>query len=384
MSNSYIPRAVEPLGDLTVPGKVLVLYGPRRVGKTTLLQSLPKQFPNANCRFETGDDISTQLRLSEPRLEPLLRFTERLDMLIVDEAQNIPNIGKSLKLIIDHRPDLRLVVSGSASFTIASQVGEPLTGRYNQVTLYPIAFMELLGLRSGYELDGELDRSLVYGSYPDVVTAVDDTQRREYLQRLVESYLLKDVLAFERVRSPKKVVDLLRLLAYQVGSEVSDSELASQLGVATATVQRYLDLFEKTFIIFRLGGYSGNLRGEVRSKHKYYFYDTGVRNAVIANFAQPSMRGDMGALWENFCVVERRKYNAYGKRYATSYFWRTYGGQEIDYLEAVDGRLQAYEFKYSAKKLWRPPSSFTARYSDATSTLINPATYQTFIAGNTA
>lgn len=375
----HITRQVEPLSRSVKPGKVLVVYGPRRVGKTTLLQKLPEELPNLRYRMETGDDISIQAAMSDLRVTSLARFAEGLDLLIIDEAQFIPNIGQVLKILVDHRPDLRLVVSGSASFEIANQIGEPLTGRHSQIILYPISQQELLHQNSPYELEQQLSNILTYGSYPEIIGMTSAVEKREYLERLVNSYLLKDILAFEKVRSPQKVLDLLRLVAYQVGNEVSYSELATQLGMSVPTVQRYLDLFEKGFILFRLSGYSSNLRSEITRKHKYYFYDTGIRNAIVANFSELTHRNDIGAVWENFCMVERRKLNSYGHRSLNSYFWRTYQGHEIDYIEERSGQLYAYECKYNPRKPWRPPAAWAESYPRAKNKVITPTNYLGFV-----
>lgn len=375
----YIPRAIEPLHQYVKAGEVLVLYGPRRVGKTTLIEKLKDDFPDLRCRYETGDDIELQAYLSDQRVRHLLSFAAGLDLLVIDEAQNIPDIGQVLKIIVDQRPDLRVVVSGSASFELANQIGEPLTGRHHTLTLYPLAQLELVRASSDYEVTRDLENTLVYGSYPKVVTSATGAEKQNYLETLVSSYLFKDVLTFERVRSPKRIVDLLRLLAFQVGSEVSISELSRRLGMDQRTVMRYLDLFEKAFILYRLSGYSRNMRKEVTSKDKYYFYDNGIRNALIANFLPLDQRKDQGALWENFCLIERIKRNAYLGVLAHPYFWRTYDGQEIDYIEESNGVLEAVEFKYGNDVRPRVPRGWTANYPEAKFSFVNPDNFLDFV-----
>ena len=371
-------RAYEPLDQYLRPNKVLVVYGPRRVGKTTLLQNY-LQKTGMKYKLDSGDNIRTQQTLSSQDFSQILAYVEGYDLLAIDEAQNIPNIGMGLKIIVDQVPGIRVIVTGSSSFELAGQVGEPLTGRKLTLSLYPLAQSELLSANNKFELKEKLAEYLVFGSYPEVIQAGSMSMRIETLTEIANAYLLKDILAFDRVKNPRVLFDLLKLLAFQIGSEVSINELATQLGADVKTIQRYLDLLEKAFVIIRLGGFSRNLRQEVVNKSKYYFIDNGIRNAVIAQFNGLDQRNDVGALWENFMFVERLKYRAYRSLYANMYFWRTYDRQEIDLVEEHSGKLYGYEFKWSESRPVPTPKNWVNSYPDASFTAINAGNYQDFI-----
>ncbi|MCX8012733.1 MAG: ATP-binding protein [Rectinema sp.] len=297
----------------------------------------------------------------------------------MDEAQNIPNIDMGLKILVDNIPGIRVIATGSSSFELAGQTGEPLTGRKPTITLFPMAQMELLSLWNRFELREKLSDFLIFGSYPEVLTAKTREEGIEVLTELAHSYLLKDILALDRIKSSRTLLDLLKLLAFQIGNEVSVNELATTLGIDAKTVKRYLDLLEKSFVIVRLGGFSRNLRQEIANKAKYYFLDNGIRNAIIANFNAMDLRSDHGQLWVNFILMERRKYRSYRSINAAMYFWRTYQRKEIDLIEERDGRLFAYECKWSEKKKARLPAAWAAAYPDAAFQIINPENYQEFI-----
>jgi predicted AAA+ superfamily ATPase len=367
-------RAYEPLDDHVQTNKVLVIFGSRRVGKTTLLTHFLKNTP-LKYKLDSGDNIRTQQILSSQDFNQILPYVEGYDLLAIDEAQNIPNIGMALKIIVDQAPDIRVVVTGSSSFELAGQVGEPLTGRKRTLTLYPMAQSELISAHNRFELHENLPDYLVYGTYPEVLLASSPRLKIEVLMEITNSYLLKDILAFDRIKNSRTLLDLLKLLAYQVGSEVALSELSTQLGVDVKTVKRYLDLLEKAFVLYRLNGFSRNLRQEVSNKSKYYFLDTGIRNAIIAQFSRLEERNDQGVLWENFMVIERLKFRAYSSLHANEYFWRTYQGQEIDLVEDFNGNLFGYEFKWSSKKKVRPPSNWAATYKDSEFHDIHPENY---------
>ncbi len=371
-------RAYEPLDTYIQPNKVLVIYGARRVGKTTLLQQFLATTP-FKYKLDSGDNIRTQQILSSQDFSQILPYIEGYDLLAIDEAQQIPHIGKALKIIVDQRPGIRVIVTGSSSFELAGQVGEPLTGRKRTLTLYPLAQSELLAQYNRFELREVLATFLIYGLYPEVVAATTQREKIEIVTEIANSYLLKDILAFDRVKNARPLVDLLRLLAFQIGQEVALNEVAGQVGVDVKTLQRYLDLLEKAFVIIRLGGFSRNLRKEVTSKAKYYFYDTGLRNALIAQFNGLEQRNDVGQLWENFLFVERLKYRAYFGEYANPYFWRTYDQQEIDLVEERDGKLFGYEFKWSPQKRVTAPASWINTYPEAQFEVITPENYQAFI-----
>ncbi|MEW5813846.1 MAG: ATP-binding protein [Spirochaetota bacterium] len=372
-----IPRYYDNLSDYLSRDKVVVIYGPRQVGKTTLLKNFSKR-QDKKIRFDTGDDYRIQEVWGSGRLDLLREYVEGYDIVIVDEAQRVPGIGMGLKLLIDAELPVNLIVTGSSSFELAGQVGEPLTGRKKTIYLFPIAQMELANLFNRFELKEKLEDYLVYGSYPEVVSAARRTDKIDILNEISGSYLLKDILELDRVRSAKVLLDLLRLLAFQIGNQVSLRELGNHLGLDFKTVARYLDLLEKAFVIFNVRGYSRNLRKEITKKSKYYFYDTGIRNALISNFTSLNLRDDVGALWENFLFIERMKKCSYNRIYANIFFWRTWDRQEIDYLEEREGKLFGYEFKWRSRKM-SPPKDWTATYPNGEFAVITQANYLDFI-----
>jgi hypothetical protein len=373
-----IKRAYEPLETYLQPNKVLVIYGPRRVGKTTLLHNFLSQ-TTLRFKLDSGDNIRTRQILSSQDFGQILAYVEGYDLLAIDEAQGIPSVGMGLKIIVDQRPGMRIIATGSSSFELAGQVGEPLTGRKRTLTLYPFAQSELLALHNRFELREHLEEFLLYGVYPEVVEATTVADKVETISEIAHSYLFKDVLAFDRVRSPRSLIDLLKLLAFQVGNEVSLNELATQLAVDVKTIGRYLDLLEKSFVIFRHGGFGRNLRNEVTGKTKVYFYDVGIRNALIAQFNKLDQRNDIGQLWENFVVAERMKQRGYAPIHANVYFWRTYTGQEIDLVEEREGKLFGYECKWSIKKAVSAPRSWLNAYPEAEVATITPDNYLDFL-----
>jgi predicted AAA+ superfamily ATPase len=366
------------LDSFLVPGKALILYGPRRAGKTTLLKSYLDSC-GLRYRLETGDDVRIRNLLGSGDLKQILAFAEGFELVAIDEAQQIPDIGMGLKILVDHLPALRIIATGSSSFDLAGAIGEPLTGRKRTLTLFPISQMELKQKFNSYDLRQRLEEYLVYGSYPETVMADERKEKIELLEELVGSYLLKDVLAMDRIRSSRTLLDLLKLIAFQVGSEVSLNELATQVKLDVKTVSRYLDILEKAFVIVRLGGFSRNLRNEVTSKAKYYFLDNGIRNAIIGQYNLLDSRNDIGALWENFIVAERLKKRSYTGIYGNIYFWRTYDGKEIDYVEERDGGLFGFECKWTMKKKDKPPKKWLESYPGATFELVTPDNYIEFV-----
>lgn len=374
-----ITRRYDDIEALLKPGRVLVLYGPRRVGKTTLVQEYLARTP-LKYRSDVGDDIRVADILGSRDVARILRYVEGLELYVIDEAQLIPGIGQGLKILADQRPDLRIIATGSSSFDLAQNIGEPLVGRKKTITLYPLAQQELLSEYANQaELSEHLEDFLLYGSYPAVITAPTREEKLEYLDELVGSYLLRDILALEQIKSSATLVNLLRLLAFQVGSEVSLNGLATKLQINVRTVARYLDLLEKSFVIVRLGSFSRNLRSEIVQKSKYYFLDNGVRNGVISQFNPLELRSDVGQLWENFVFTERLKHHAYASIRRQTYFWRTYGQQEVDFVEDGDGQLSAYEVKWSGNTRAAVPSDWTAAYPDASFEVINRENYLDFI-----
>ena len=366
------------IDSFLVPGKALILYGPRRAGKTTLLKSYLDSC-GLRYRLETGDDVRIRNLLGSGDLKQIVAFAEGFELVAIDEAQQIPDIGMGLKILVDHLPALRIIATGSSSFDLAGAIGEPLTGRKRTLTLFPISQMELKRKFNSYDLRQRLEEYLVYGSYPETVMAEGRKEKIELLEELVGSYLLKDVLAMDRIRSSRTLLDLLKLIAFQVGSEVSLNELATHVKLDVKTVGRYLDILEKAFVIVRLGGFSRNLRNEVTSKAKYYFLDNGIRNAVIGQYNLLDSRNDIGALWENFIVAERLKKRSYTGIYGNIYFWRTYDGKEIDYVEERDGGLFGFECKWTMKKKDKPPKKWLESYPDATFELVTPDNYIEFV-----
>lgn len=377
-----IPRFYESLETYLAPNRVLILYGPRRVGKTTLLNAFLERTP-LKYRLETGDDILIHEVLGSQRVDLIQRYAQGYQLIAIDEAQRVPNIGMGLKILVDYVPDLQVIAAGSASLDLATKIGEPLTGRTTTLHLYPIAHLELARQINQYDLIQRLPEFLVFGAYPEVVEARSHDQKAAYLREITHAYLLKDVLEIERVKSSKILLDLLRLLAFQVGSEVSYAELGGQLGIDSKTVARYLDLFEKAFVLLNLRGFSLNLRKEVTKKSKYYFYDNGIRNAIISNFNDLILRDDVGRLWENFLVGERLKKQAYQRIYANNYFWRTWDQQEVDFVEEREGKLYGYEFKYSSKKSGRF-GTFLSTYPEATVLTVTRENYLDFISRDPA
>jgi uncharacterized protein len=357
--------------------KVFILYGPRRSGKTTLLNSFLSE-TKLKYKLVNGDNLETQNVLSSQQFLLLKEFISGYNLLAIDEAQQIPEIGRGLKILIDQVPDLKIIATGSSSFGLMQLTGEPLTGRKKTMTLYPFAQMELLSIKNAFELKEELSDYLIFGSYPEVITETNRNNKIEILRELVNSYLYKDILSFEKVRNSKLLQNLVKLIAFQIGNPVSYNELATQLGVNVRTISRYLDLLEKSFVIYSLGSYGFNLRNEIKSKNKYYFYDNGIRNAVISQFNEIELRNDIGQLWENFIMIERLKKREYHKIYCNPYYWKTYSRKEIDLIEERDGKLNGYECKWSNTKS-KAQNEFISNYSNSEFNIINKNNYFDFI-----
>ncbi len=375
---AYIPqRQLESLKNLVIPGKVIVIYGARQVGKTTLAKKFVEDL-DEKVLFVDGDDIIVRQYLESQSISQLRDFVGDHSLLVIDEAQHVEKIGLNLKLIVDHIPSLKLVVTGSSSFDLAKDVGEPLTGRKFVLKLYPLAQMEISQTESRHETEANLESRLVYGSYPEVVTIHDNERRKEYLREIVSSYLFKDILALEGIRYANKLVRLLQLLSFQIGKGVSLSGLGSQLGMSKNTVERYLDLLEKVFVIYRLSGFSRNLRKEITKSPRYYFTDNGIRNAVIQNFNPINLRDDLGEIWENYILAERMKRREYLRESCSAYFWRTYDKKEIDLVEEHMGELHGYEVKWG-KTSKKAPRDWRVNYPTAGFQIVNRDNYHEFI-----
>jgi len=374
----YIPqKQIENLRQLIKPGKVMVIYGPRRVGKTTLLKKyLEKE--NNSVLFVNGDDIIVRQYLESQSIQTLRDFVGDHRLLVVDEAQYVEKIGLNLKLIVDHIPEITVIVTGSSSFDLARDVGEPLTGRKYVLKLFPLSQMEISKIEKRHETTASLESRLIYGSYPEVVLIRDNRRREDYLREFIQSYLFKDILALEGIRYANKLVRLLQLLAFQIGKQVSFAELGKQLSMSKNTVERYLDLLEKVFVIYRHSGFSRNLRKEITKTQRYFFYDTGVRNALIGNFNPLAVRNDLGELWENYIITERMKRQEYLRKVTNSYFWRTYDKKEIDLVEEREGRLFGYEVKWKKERV-KIPRDWTSGYPDAAFEVIHRENYLKFI-----
>lgn len=356
--------------------KVGLLLGARRVGKTELLQKLQDDIGKESLWLNGEDQITSDL-LAERSVVNYQRILEGYQLLIIDEAQFIPEIHQKVKLMIDNIKPLHIIMTGSSAFDL-QQGSEPLVGRLYTYYLYPLAQMELGKTENVLETRQHLHERLVYGSYPEVVMLKTLQEKETYLTELVNTYLLKDILAFQDVRNPQKIKDLLVLLAYQIGNEVSVDELGKQLGMSKNTVDRYLDLLTKVFVIYSRSGYSNNLRKEVVKSNRWYFYDNGIRNALIKNFTLPAARQDIGMLWENYICAEREKFNSYEARNVNSYFWRTYDQQEIDLVEEKNAGLQAFEIKWKEDKV-KIPVAFSKAYPEASFQVIEQKNYLQFI-----
>ncbi|MFW5773929.1 MAG: ATP-binding protein [Tangfeifania sp.] len=374
-----IPRYIEKniIHRLKQSDKIIILYGARQVGKTTLIETILKKRFGKILEIN-ADQIKYREILSSTDLNQIKRLVSGYDLLFIDEAQQVPDIGLNLKIIKDNIPKLKIIATGSSSFELANKISEPLTGRKWTFKLFPISLLELSDFKNPFELDSELSDFLTFGMYPEVFSYENRLDKMDYLKEIVESFLYKDLLILSQIKNSGKIYELLQLLAYQIGSPVSYSELGRKLGLSTDTVISYIDLLEKVFVIYRLPGFSRILRKEITKNKKVYFYDTGIRNAVIEDFSLPEKRPDIGALWENFVISERIKRNNYKRTHAKSYFWRTYTGAELDYIEESSGKLSGYEIKWKKKKS-KPPKSWMETYKNADFEIINSENHQDFL-----
>jgi predicted AAA+ superfamily ATPase len=370
----HIPRLIQQQ-MMTRLGtqKVLMLYGTRRTGKTTIIENIVSKYPEDTLLLQ-GEDMQVSELLQRRTLANYTQLTAGKKIIIIDEAQTIPEIGKILKLLIDGIKGITVIVTGSSSFDLVYAAGEPLVGRNLVYQLYPIAQAELSVVEDYLTTARNLEQRLVYGSYPEL-WHIDNLQEKEnYLKQMVSSYLLKDLLAMENVKGAGVLYRLLQLLAWQVGSQVSTVELGNSLQLNKITVERYLDLLAKVFIIYPLTGYSNNLRKEVTKSKKWYFFDNGLRNALINNFSALSQRNDVGQLWEQYILSERLKNNAYQGYHPQYFFWRTYDGQEIDLVESYNGKLSAFECKWKTHQA-KKPAAFGKAYPGAAFELVNQENY---------
>ncbi len=374
-----IPRIIKSsvLDRWQSSNKLIVVYGPRQVGKTTLVKSI-MDVSDGKCLYVNADLNRYHDVLESRDLSRLKGMLSGYDYFLLDEAQRVNNVGLTLKIIHDELPDLKVIATGSSSLDLASALSEAMTGRYWSYHLYPISVQELVQDTNAFEVDGRIEELLVYGSYPEVFQYGNLDMRSEYLKTLSSSYLYKDILELSGIRHANKVRDLLRLLSYQMGQLISFAELGRQLGLSTETVQHYVDLLEKSFVLKGLHGFSRNLRKEITKQSKYYFWDLGIRNAVIDDFKPLHLRNDKGALWENFLFIERQKYLEYSRQQRNCYYWRLYSGAELDYVEETSGVLHGYEFKWR-KRNSKGPKSWQETYPDSTFDLIDRSNYAEFI-----
>jgi len=372
---SLLPKLINAL----LPGKVVVLYGPRQVGKTTLCKELIDSCP-LRSKFINADELIYREALSSQSSQRLGEVLGNAELLIIDEAQRVPEIGLNLKIMVDMFPHAKIIATGSSSFDLANRISEPLTGRALTYTLFPISYREISETLGKLVSRSQLERWLIWGGYPAIVSTDNPVLREQLLGNLVGSSLYRDILELDGIRRSDKIINLLRLLAFQIGSEVSIAELATNLAMHRQTIEKYLELLEKSFVIFRVDGFSRNLRKEISKNSRYYFYDIGIRNSLIQNFNPLTLRQDVGQLWENFLVVERRKANQYSGRTVNSYFWRTYDQKEIDCIEEFGGKLLGYEIKWTAGNIRKTVSNeFSLAYPESILQLINRDNFEDFI-----
>lgn len=363
-----------------VPGKVVLLLGARRTGKTFFIRQLIAKWNKSNCLLLNGEDIIVQQQLRNRSITNYKSLTAGYKYIIIDEAQKVPEIGLILKLMVDEIKGIRLIVTGSSVFDLKNKLGEPLTGRKKDFMLFPLAQLEYGQVENKIQMHQYLDDKLIYGCYPELLHLKTNRQKQEYLQEIVSSYLYKDILVMENLRSPDKIIDLLKLIAWQIGKEVSLEELGRNLQMSKNTVERYLNLLTKVFVLFKVQGYSRNLRKEIVKTKRWYFYDNGIRNAVIANFQSLNMRDDKGMLWENYLAGERLKFQHYNSIAVNNYFWRTHDMQEIDWVEDRNGKLFGYEFKFAEPtRKSKAPKAWSENYPAATYKVIHKNNFEEFI-----
>lgn len=376
------PRGIKTLFEKKLkPNKVLMLIGPRRVGKTAFIKNYLGLWKPEETLVLNGEDVLDAALLQERSVANYSRLLAEKKLLVIDEAQHIPNIGLILKLIIDSIEGIHVIASGSSAFELGVEVGEPLVGRKNTIYMFPLAQMEYSKIEDYKTTLENREERLIFGGYPELSQYDDWKDKEDYLYQLMNDYLLKDILMVDGIKNSAKLYALLRLIAFQIGKEVSLEELGKQLGMSKNTVERYLDLLSKVFVIYRIGGFSRNLRKEIVKKSRWYFYDNGVRNALIQNFTHLKMRNDVGELWENYLTAERLKVQSYTQIHCNNYFWRTYDQQELDWIEEEGDQLRSFEFKYSLNKTPKIPGAWARAYPDASFEVIHPGNYLDWIKG---
>jgi predicted AAA+ superfamily ATPase len=363
------------------PNKVLMLLGPRRSGKTAFVKDYLKTVDLTKTLVLNGEDLGDAALLQERSVANYTRLLAGKNLLVIDEAQHVPEMGLILKLIVDSIEGIQVIATGSSAFDLHQQVGEPLVGRQNTLYMYPLAQLEFSKIEDFKTTLEKKEERLIFGGYPELIQYPDWKDKEDYLYQIMNDYLLKDILMVDGIKNSDKLYALLRLIAFQVGKEVSLEELGKQLGMSKNTVERYLDLLSKVFVIFRIGGFSRNLRKEIVKSSRWYFYDNGVRNAIIQNFNRLDLRADVGELWENYLAIERRKYQSYMQIRCNNYFWRTYDQQEIDWVEEEGDQLRAFEFKYQLSKPPKAPAAWAKAYPNASYDVIHQGNYLDWIGG---
>lgn len=379
MENSIQRAVLKQLETKVLPNKVLLLLGARRVGKTELIKTYLENIPKEDYLQLNGEDVQDANLLQERSVANYKRLLTNIKLLVIDEAQNIPEIGLILKLIVDSIDGIKVIATGSSVFDLSNTLGEPLVGRKNTIYLFPLAQMEFSATENFKETTENLEKRLLFGGYPELEQYEKWQEKSEYLFEIINSYLLKDILVFDGIKNADKIFALLRLIAFQVGKEVSLQELGTQLQLSKNTVEKYLDLLSKVFILFKVEGFSKNLRKEITKTSRWYFYDNGIRNGIINNFNRLENRTDVGDLWENYLVSERIKRQNYHKIVTNNYFWRTYDQQELDWLEEKAENLAGFEFKWNERKKTKIPTAFAKAYPEATFEVINKQNYLDFI-----
>lgn len=379
MENSIRRAVLKQFETKVLPNKVLLVLGARRVGKTELIKKYLENIPTEDFLHLNGEDILDANLLKERSVSNYKRLLKNIKLLVIDEAQHIPEIGLVLKLIVDSIEGIKVIATGSSVFDLSNTLGEPLVGRKNTIYLFPLAQIEFSATENYKQTTENLEKRLLFGGYPELEQYEDWTEKTEYLFEIINSYLLKDILVFDGIKNSDKIFALLRLIAFQVGKEVSLQELGSQLQISKNTVEKYLDLLSKVFIIFKVEGFSRNLRKEITKSSRWYFYDNGIRNGIINNFNRLENRTDVGDLWENYLASERIKKQNYQKVKTTNYFWRTYDQQELDWLEERAETLNGFEFKWNERKKSKIPTAFSKAYPEATFEVINKQNYLDFI-----
>lgn len=379
MPNYYKRAVLAEFHKKLLPNKVLILLGARRVGKTDLIKNYLETIPSETYLHLNGEDKNNANLLKERSVNNYSRLLANVNLLVIDEAQNITDIGMILKLIVDSIKGIKIIATGSSVFDLSNNLGEPLVGRKNTLYLFPLSQIEFSEQENYKQTTEKLEQRLIFGSYPELEQYDDWENKEDYIGEIINSYLLKDILIFEGIKHSDKIYDLLRLIAFQIGQEVSLPELATQLQMSKNTVANYLDLLSKVFVLFKIEGFSRNLRKEIVKSSRWYFYDNGIRNGIINNFNKIENRNDIGALWENYLASERIKKQHYKKIRTNNYFWRTYDQQELDWLEEIGDNLAGFEFKWNENRKAKIPTAFAKAYPEATFEVINKQNYLDFI-----